>query len=85
MVVFVVWGKSAEACAEYLGKGSKILVEGELRSREWDDRRTGQRVTRLEVQSKSVKFLTTKPSGNGRAAEPVAADAPSGAEEDVPF
>ena len=80
----VAWGKSAEACAEYLGKGSKILVDGELRSQEWDDRQTGQRKTRWEVHAKNVRFLTTKPT-NGRAAQPAPVDATAGAEEDVPF
>src|SRR5206468_10580738 len=30
----VVWGKQAESCGEYLDKGSPILVEGRLQTRE---------------------------------------------------
>lgn len=81
----VAWGKSAEACAEYLDKGSKVLIEGELRQREWEDRSSGRKVQKIEVQAKSVRFLTTT-SRNGRAAEPVTADvAPDGMTDDVPF
>jgi len=29
-LTIVVWGKQAEACGEYLDKGSPILVEGRL-------------------------------------------------------
>lgn len=29
------WGKQAETCAKYLGKGSPIALEGALRSEQW--------------------------------------------------
>ena len=29
------WGKQAETCAKYLGKGSPIALEGSLRSEQW--------------------------------------------------
>ena len=30
-----VWGKTAEACAQYLEKGSQCYVEGKLRTEQW--------------------------------------------------
>ena len=76
------WGKQAESAAEYLEKGSKILVEGELRQREWNDTRTGDKRSKIEVQSRSIQFLSMKKS-NG--AQPAPAASPAPAEEDVPF
>src|SRR2546422_211153 len=35
-ITVVVWGKQAETCGEYLDKGSPILVDGRLQTREWD-------------------------------------------------
>jgi single stranded DNA-binding protein (ssb) len=39
----VVWGKQAESCGEYLDKGSPIMVEGRLQTRDWEtkDGRSG--------------------------------------------
>jgi single-stranded DNA-binding protein len=34
----VVWGKQAESCGEYLDKGSPIMVEGRLQTRDWETR-----------------------------------------------
>ena len=76
------WGKQAESAAEYLEKGSKILVEGELRQREWTDTRSGDKRSKIEVQSRSIQFLSMKKS-NG--AQPAPAASPAPAEEDVPF
>ena len=33
----VVFGKQAENCSEYLGKGRSVLIEGRLKWRSWED------------------------------------------------
>ena len=52
----VVWGRMAENCGEYLSKGRPVLVEGRLKSRNWetDD---GQKRSALDVVATSVQFL----------------------------
>ncbi len=83
----VAWGRQAETCAEYLAKGSKVFVEGQLKSQEWDDRRTGQKMRKIEVHAKAVNFLSaSKKTANGAA--PASVPATAGAEpgdDDVPF
>lgn len=37
-ISLVIWGKPAEAFASYADKGSLVSVEGELRSRHYDDK-----------------------------------------------
>jgi single-strand DNA-binding protein len=32
----VVWGKQAESSTEYLDKGSPVMVEGRLQTRDWE-------------------------------------------------
>lgn len=59
----VVWGKIAETCEKYLKKGNKVLVEGELQTRDWEDK-DGQKRYTTEVKASSVQFLTA-PSGGG--------------------
>ncbi len=62
----VVWGKLAELCGQYLGKGRQIYVEGRLQTRQWDDRDGNKRFT-TEIQANQVTFL----GGRGEGGEPV--------------
>ena len=87
-LTIVVWGKQAEACGEYLDKGSPILVEGRLQTREWETK-DGQKRAVVEVVADRVQFMGRGkvPAGAAvTAAEPFADEAsPSAADDDVPF
>jgi single-strand DNA-binding protein len=78
----VVWGKQAESCGEYLDKGSPVLIEGRLQTREWETK-DGQRRNVVEVVAERVQFL-----GRGKAAvaseSELIAEPTEGADE-VPF
>lgn len=50
------WGRQAETCAEYLTKGSPVLVEGRLRFNRWETPE-GQVRTKLRVRADRVQFL----------------------------
>jgi single-strand DNA-binding protein len=54
-VNITVWGRQAETCAEYLSKGSPVLVEGRLKFDEWE--KEGQKFNRLGVVASRVQFL----------------------------
>ncbi len=62
------WGRQAETCNEYLRKGAPVLVEGRLRTDQWEDRESGQRRSRLLVVAERVHFLSG-PAGRGPAAD----------------
>ncbi len=51
----VVWGKQAEACGQYLSKGSSLLVEGRLQYDEWE--KDGQKHNRLRVVADRTQFM----------------------------
>ena len=68
------WDRQAELCAEYLGKGRRIAVDGRLRSRSWEDE--GRRRSAVEVVARRIEFL----GGGPRHEE----DAGGGAEV-IPF
>jgi single-strand DNA-binding protein len=55
----VVWRKQAENCAEYIGKGSLVAVEGRIQVRSYDDK-NGQRRWITEIICDSVQFLDRK-------------------------
>lgn len=52
----VVWGKLAELCNQYLGKGRQVYLEGRLQTRQWQDK-DGQTKYTTEVQAQTVQFL----------------------------
>ncbi len=60
----VVWGKSAENCAQYLQKGRSAYVEGRLQTREWEDKEGNKRQT-TEVVAQVVQFLGGRGGGGG--------------------
>lgn len=64
-----VWGRIAEACAEYLRKGSQCYVEGKLQTDSWDDKDTGQKRYRTKVRADTVQFLSGGGNRNERASD----------------
>jgi single-strand DNA-binding protein len=90
-----VFGKQAETCNQYLAKGRKVLVEGDLVV---DEKTGGPRVYQrkdgtygasFEVRATTVRFLSPKGEGsdNGSMSSvtPVSSDVGSMSEEELPF
>ena len=46
----VMWGRAAEFAEKYIRKGSKLLVEGKLRTRAWDG---NSKLTKLYFEAKN--------------------------------
>ena len=58
------FGKTAELVAQYLAKGSAVLVEGRLKHKRWE--KDGQKHSKHTIQVESVTFLDKKgEGGNG--------------------
>ena len=53
----VAWDKLAQICAQYIGKGQQVAVDGRLQTRHWDDDQ-GKRHWRTEVVAGSVEMLS---------------------------
>ncbi len=64
----VVWGKSAENCAQFLQKGRSVYVEGRLQTREWEDKDGNKRQT-TETIAQTVQFLGGRGGAAGGSAE----------------
>ncbi len=56
------WGKTAEVAAEYLKKGSSVLVEGRLKLDQWET--DGQKRSKLRVVADRMQMLGSKPKQN---------------------
>ena len=61
------WRTTAELCLKYLVKGNKVLVEGELQTREYEAR-DGSKRKATDILVENVEFLT--PKGQEQPAKP---------------
>lgn len=64
------WRDMAENVAESLTRGSRVVVQGRLVSRSWDDKETGQKRTVMEMQvdevGPSLRYATAKVTKTSR-------------------
>ena len=65
---FTAFGKAAETMANYLQKGSKILIEGQLTQSSYE--KDGQKRTTTEVIVDRFEFLDSKKSDNAPQSQP---------------
>ena len=69
-VGIVAWNKLAESCKERLRKGSAVLVDGELQSRNWKSEE-GYNRSIVEIKARRIQFLNrTKRPNNGENGYP---------------
>jgi len=72
-IPIVVWRKQAEQCAEYLSKGSEVVVDGRLQIRSYEDR-DGIKRKKSEVVAWGVQFLGRFKKEEPSPEEPVEAE-----------
>ena len=63
----VFFNRLAEIAGEYLKKGSKVYVEGSLRTRKWQDKEGKDRYT-TEIVASEMQMLDSRGAGGGGAA-----------------
>ena len=89
----VFFNRLAEIAGEYLKKGSKVYVEGSLRTRKWQDN-NGQDKYTTEIVASSMQMLDSRTDGENYAApaQRPAPNQPMGAhsaadnfDDDIPF
>ena len=62
-VDITLWGRQAEIAAEYLSKGSPVLVEGRLKLDTWEA--DGQKRSKLKVVGEKIEMLGKRGDGSG--------------------
>jgi single-strand DNA-binding protein len=60
----VGYQRTGEILRDYVKKGSRLYIEGSLRTRSWEDRESGQRRYRAEVVVTDVNLLSQAPAAN---------------------
>ena len=61
----VGYQRTAEILRDYVRKGSRIYIEGALRTRSWDDKETGQTRYRTEIVVFEVSLLSPAHTSEG--------------------
>lgn len=59
----VLWGKLAEIAQQYLKKGMLVYVEGRIQTRQWEDKRDGQKRQTTEIVGTVMRMLTSRAEG----------------------
>lgn len=92
----VFFGRLAEIVGQYAKKGSKIYVEGKLRTRKWKDANSGADRSAVEIEGREMQFLDSRPekpstiagARNGLSEPASSAQVPDGPDpfdDDIPF
>jgi single-strand DNA-binding protein len=77
----IVFGKPAENCGKYIGKGRLVAVSGRIQTRSWDDTE-GKRHFATEVIADEVHFLDKGEKQEGSNKQDFY---PAEEEDDLPF
>ncbi|MCF7865711.1 MAG: single-stranded DNA-binding protein [Candidatus Pacebacteria bacterium] len=72
----VVFGRQAETAAQYLKKGSSVLVEGRMQTRSWDGQ-DGKKQYRTEVVADRIQFGNRPGDGASSSSGGAAGSKPS--------
>ena len=77
----VVYGRQAETVAQYMKKGSYILVEGRMQTRSWEDKTSGEKKYRTEIVADRTQFGPKTGSSSGSPASNTPKNISTGSEE----
>lgn len=86
----IAFGKLAENCGMYLNKGSRVLIEGKLKTRSFEDKQ-GVKRTVVEVWAEEISFLDPVKRQEREAQEQEGQELQEGqvvqglGDEDIPF
>jgi len=72
------FGKLAEIAGEYLKKGSQVYVEGQLRTRKYQDKETGKDRYSTEIRADRMQMLGSRAGAGEPRDEPRGESAPKG-------
>lgn len=79
-----IWGKRAEGLSKILTKGSRILVEGSLRTTQYE--KNGEKRYSTEISASNILLQGgNKPANDNRGPAPVQVVLPATDDDDIPF
>jgi single-strand DNA-binding protein len=79
----VVFGRQAETVAQYMKKGSSLLVEGRMQTRSWEDKTSGEKKYRTEIVADRTQFGPKSGGASTGSSSPSAEPAKKGGKEEI--
>lgn len=74
-IPIVVWGKGGESAANYLSKGSKVLVNGKIKTRNYEGKNGKVYVTEVVADMMNgIEFLDNKSSNSNQGQQGIPND-----------
>ena len=73
----IVFGSRGESLSRHLSKGMKVAIEGKLRWSQWEDKKSGDKRSKVEIVVDDIEFLSRN-EGNAKPA-------PDYDDETIPF
>lgn len=80
----VAWRNTAEFVSKYFSKGSMIIVEGKIQTRQYDDK-DGNKRTAVEINVDQVNFAGSKSESSNTEQKPNLTVEVEESNEDLPF
>lgn len=65
----IAWGKTADVVAKYVHRGSKLYIEGKIKTRPYEDGQ-GRKCYVTEIHVDVMELLDPKPSNNSNNGQP---------------
>lgn len=62
----IAWGKTADVVAKYVHRGSKLYIEGKIKTRSYDDNQ-GRKCYVTEIHVDVLELLDPKPSNSNQS------------------
>ena len=78
-----LWNKTAEVAAQYLGKGSPVLIEGKLKLESWET--DGQKRTKLKVVGERMQMLGGKKESAVQQTSRISGGFSQDSHDEIPF
>ena len=72
----VLWRRLAEVVEKYVRKGSRLYIEGRIRTRSWDDQNGNKRYT-TEIWADNMQMLSSRQEGDNAGSAPRSFNAPA--------
>ncbi len=80
----VAWRRLAEIAGEYLHKGSRVYIEGRIRTRSWEGQ-DGQKRYRTEIITNNMMMLDAKGDTTAQAGDESGFEPDQISDDDIPF
>lgn len=82
----VTFGKTAENCAKFIGKGRLVGITGRIQTGSYQDKETGKTVYTTDILADNVQFLDYAKDNQGQGQAESGGFAPvDEADDDLPF